>query len=75
MLCTGNYYTSLHVCTNTTRDHLVLQHVLYTSVFLTSLYGTPLVHIASYLALHSSLFGPVAQVIMIIVSLTAVTLS
>ena len=29
---------------------------------------------ASYLALHSSLFGPVAQLIMIILSLTALTL-
>ena len=31
-----------------------------TSVFLISLYGAPLAQRASYLALHSSLFGPVA---------------
>ena len=46
-----------------------------TSVFLISLYGAPLAQRASYLALHSSLFGPVAQLIMIILSLTALTLS
>ena len=45
------------------------------SVFLISSYGVPLAHRASYLALHSSLFGPVAQLIMIILSLTALTLS
>ena len=45
------------------------------SVFLISLYGAPLAQRASYLALQSSLFGPVAQVItcMIILSLTALT--
>ena len=43
-------------------------------VFLISLYGTPLAQRASNLALHSSLFGPVAQVIMIILLLTALTL-
>ena len=45
-----------------------------TAVFLISSYGAPLAHRASYLALHSSLFGPVAQLIMIILSLTALTL-
>ena len=45
-----------------------------TSVLLISLYGAPLSQRASYLALHSSLFGPVAQLIMIILSLTALTL-
>ena len=40
-----------------------------------SLYGTPLDQRASYLALHSSLFGPVVQLITIISSLTALTLS
>ena len=44
-------------------------------MFLISLYGAPLAQSASYLALHSSLFGPVAQLIMIILSLTASTLS
>ena len=38
------------------------------SVFLISSYGAPLAQIASYLALHSSLFGPVVQLIMIILS-------
>ena len=45
-----------------------------TSVFLLSSYGAPLDQRASYLALHSSLFGPVVQLIMIILSLTALTL-
>ena len=44
------------------------------SVFLISSYGTPLAQRASYLALHSYLFGPVAQLIMIILSLTALPL-
>ena len=44
------------------------------SMFVISLYGTPLAQKASYFALHSSLFGPVAQLIMIILSLTALTL-
>ena len=46
-----------------------------TSVFLISSYGAPLAQEAAYLALHSYLFGPVAQIIMIILSLTALTLS
>ena len=33
--------------------------------------GTAHAHMASYLALHSSLFGPVVQLVMIILSLTA----
>ena len=33
-------------------------HNVCTSVFLISLYGAPLAQRASYLALHSSLFGP-----------------
>ena len=40
-------------------------------VFLISSYGAPLAQIASYLALRSSFFGPVAQLILIILSLTA----
>ena len=44
------------------------------SVFLIRSYGAPLAQRASYLALHSSLFGPVAQLIMIILSLTALNL-
>ena len=43
-------------------------------MFLISLYGTPLAQRASYLALHSSLFGPAALLIMIILSLTALSL-
>ena len=46
---------------------------MYVSEFLISSYGTPLTQRASYLALHSSLFTPVAQLIMIILSLTALT--
>ena len=34
-----------------------------TSVFLISLYGAPLSQRASYLVLHSSLIGPVVQLI------------
>ena len=37
-----------------------LRHA-YESAFLISLYGAPLAQRASYLALHSSLFGPVAN--------------
>ena len=44
------------------------------AVFFISSYGAPLVQRASYLALHSSRFGPVVQLIMIILSLTALTL-
>ena len=36
------------------------------SMFLISLYGAPLAQKASYLALHSSLFEPVARLIMIL---------
>ena len=51
-------------------------YMLYTrtSVFLIRSYGAPLAHRASYLALQSSPFGPVVQLIMIILSLTALTL-
>ena len=45
-----------------------------TSVFLISLYGAPLAQRASYLALHSSLFGQVVQLITIILSVTSLTL-
>ena len=51
-----------------------LGETLNVSVFLISSYSTPLAHRASYLALHSSHFGPVVQIIMIILSLTALTL-
>ena len=40
----------------------------HTPVFSLSSYGAPLAQRASYLALHSSLFGPVAQLILIILS-------
>ena len=49
--------------------------VHFQAVYLISSYGAPLAQRASYLTLHSSLFGPVAQLIMIILSLTALTLS
>ena len=44
------------------------------SVFLISLYIVPLAQRASYLAQHSSLSGPVAQLVMIVLSLTAFNL-
>ena len=40
------------------------------TVFLISLYGAPLAQRVSYLALQSSLFGPMVQVIMIIIIIT-----
>ena len=43
-------------------------------MFLISSYGTPLAQIASYFALHSYLIGPVAQLIMITLLLTALIL-
>ena len=48
---------------------------VYTSVFIICSYGAPLAQRASYLALHSSLFGQVAQLIMVILSVTALTLA
>ena len=45
-------------------------NVMYSPVFLISSYGAPLAQRVSYLALHSSLFEPVAQLIMITLSLT-----
>ena len=56
----------VHVCT------LVLD-IYYTAVFSISSYGAPLSQRASYLAQHCSLFWPDAQLIMIILSLTAST--
>ena len=53
---------------------LYMYVITCTSVFLISLYGAPLAQKASYLALHSSLIGPVVQLIMIISLLTALTL-
>ena len=47
---------------------------MYVSEFLISSYGAPLAQRASYLALHISLFVPMVQIIMIILSLTALTL-
>ena len=51
-----------------------LDNDVLVAVFLISLYGALLAQRASYLVLHSSLFGPVAQLIMIILSLTVLTL-
>ena len=75
------------VCTDLTKTTLVHVHndvsiadsgctctCTCTSMFLISSYGAPLAQRASYLALHCSLIGPVAQLIMIILSLTALTL-
>ena len=57
-------------------DTIVLVSTLCITVivFLISLYSAPLAQRASYLALHGSLFWPVAQLIIIILSLTALTL-
>ena len=49
-------------------------HSQASTVFLISLYDALLAQRASYLALHSSLSGPVAQLIMIVLSVTALTL-
>ena len=51
----------------------VISTSLCSCLFLISSYGPPLVQRASYLPQHSSLFGLVAQLIMIIFSLTALT--
>ena len=50
-----------------------MQYILYSNFF--SLYGAPFAQRDSYLTLHSSLFGPVAQLIVIILSVTALTLT
>ena len=66
LFCTGSYVLICHI------PFLVSKE--YMPEFLISSYGAPLAQRASYLALHSSLFGTVAQLIMIILSLTALTL-
>ena len=66
-------YIYIHVCIYVNKDVYVCKYVCI-SVFLISSYGTPLAQRASYLALHSSLFGPMVQLITIILSLTALTL-
>ena len=48
----------MYTCTCTCLIIVVVNTCTYTSVFLISSYGTPLPQKASYLALHSSLFGP-----------------
>ena len=48
---------------------LVTAPTTYRSVFLISSYGTPLAQRATYVALHTSLIGPVVQLIIIILSL------
>ena len=53
----------------TTQTHT--QRNRHTAVFLISSYGAPLAQRASYLALHSFLFGPDGTVI--VLSLTALT--
>ena len=54
--------------------HVCVYACVLASVFFISSYDAPLAQKASYLALHSSLFGAVVQLIMIILSLTALTL-
>ena len=60
--------------TDKTREDVTKVDSMYKTVFLISLYGTPLAQRASYFVLHSSLFEPVLQLIIIILSLTALTL-
>ena len=54
-------------------SHSIVLYYVFTPVFLINLYGAPLAQRVSYLALHSSLFGPVAQLIMIISDLGSIT--
>ena len=80
--------TLINICQNV-YDYVIYNHTLNITIFLDmqvlglhsslcmfliSLFGAPLARRASYLALHSSLFGPMVQLIMIILSLTALTL-
>ena len=60
---------------NPARVYINVHVHVYTSVFIICSYGAPLAQRASYLALHSSLFGQVAQLIMVILSVTALTLA
>ena len=60
------YYILLHTC--------MLCTCTCTSDFLISSYGAPLDKRASYLALHVLTLGQMAQLIMIILSLAALTL-
>ena len=57
--------------TDKTREDVTKVDDMYKTVFLISLYGAPLAQKASYFVLHSSPFEPVLQLIMIILSLTA----
>ena len=65
-------YPVVHVCVFVT---IHIYSSTCVSVFLIILYSTLLAQRASYLALHSSFFWAAAQLIMIILSLTALTLS
>ena len=60
--------------TDKTREDVTKVDDMYKTVFLISLYGAPLAQKASYFVLHSSLFEPVLQLFMIILSLTAIRL-
>ena len=68
--CYGNVKRSLG-----TRYTSICTYTMHTSVFLISLYGTPLAQRASYLALHSSLWASGTVNYDYIVSLAALTLS
>ena len=70
----GIKYTQTCMRMNDVHMYMYMYIYMCTSVFLISLYGAPLAQRAFNLALHGSLFGPVAQLIMIILSLTTITL-
>ena len=68
-------YLPFHSCVPFLPQELICPWCNITiTVLLISSYGAPLAQRAVYLALHSSLFGPMAQLSMIILSLTALTL-
>ena len=67
-------YTCMYILCMYLYMYVRMYNYMCVSVFLISSYGTSLAQRASYLALHISLFGPGAQLILIILSLTALNL-
>ena len=73
-ICTCMYmYVCMYLCMYVYM-YVRMYNYMCVSVFLISSYGAPLAQRASYLGLHSSLFGPGAQLVLIILSLTALNL-
>ena len=62
------------MCTCTCIYIYIYNYIYIYIVILISSYDAPLAQRASYLALDNCLFGPVVQLIIIILSLTALTL-